>query len=241
MDIALHKGFLEMEQINLFPLFLSLRVAITATLLTIIIGLPIGFFLSRSKSKFADFLDTIITLPIVLPPTVLGYYLLVLLGRQSTIGKFLEENFNIMIVFTPNGAIIAAMIVSIPFLIKSAKAAFSNIDINLVNAARVLGRSELNIFFTIIIPLAWRGIAAGITLGFARALGDFGTTLMVAGSIPNKTMTMPIAIYDALLAGNRDLANILVFIMTAVALIVLFIINRLEKKVSKGGLAGARH
>ncbi|MCT8136530.1 molybdate ABC transporter permease subunit [Anaerobacillus sp. CMMVII] len=224
-----------MEQINLFPLFLSFRVALTATLLTIIIGLPIAFFLSRSKSKVADFLDTIITLPIVLPPTVLGYYLLVLLGRQSGIGRFLEENFNIMIVFTPTGAVIAAMVVSIPFLIKSAKAAFANIDPNLVNAARVLGRTELNIFLTIIIPLAWRGIVAGITLGFARALGDFGTTLMVAGSIPNKTMTMPIAIYDALLAGNRDLANILVFIMTAVSLTVLFTINRLENKVSKGG------
>ncbi|RXJ01911.1 molybdate ABC transporter permease subunit [Anaerobacillus alkaliphilus] len=224
-----------MDQINLFPLFLSLRVALTATLFTIIIGLPIAFFLSRSKSKFADVLDTLITLPIVLPPTVLGYYLLVLLGRQSTIGKFLEENFQIMIVFTPTGAIIAAMVVSIPFLIKSAKAAFSNIDPNIVNAARVLGRTELNIFFTVIIPLAWRGIVAGITLGFARALGDFGTTLMVAGSIPNKTMTMPIAIYDALLAGNRELANVLVFIMTVVALIVLFTINRLEKKVSIGG------
>jgi molybdate transport system permease protein len=224
-----------MDQINLFPLLLSFRVALTATLFTILIGLPIAFFLSRSKSKFADLLDTLITLPIVLPPTVLGYYLLVLLGRQSGIGRFLEENFNIRIVFTPTGAVIAAMIVSIPFLIKSAKAAFENIDTNIVNAARVLGRSEFNIFLTIIIPLAWRGIVAGITLGFARALGDFGTTLMVAGSIPNKTMTMPIAIYDALLAGNRELANLLVIIMTIVAVTVLFTINRLEKKVSKRG------
>ncbi|MFN7252691.1 MAG: molybdate ABC transporter permease subunit [Anaerobacillus sp.] len=224
-----------MDQINLFPLLLSFRVALTATLFTILIGLPIAFFLSRSKSKFADLLDTLITLPIVLPPTVLGYYLLVLLGRQSGIGRFLEENFNIRIVFTPTGAVIAAMIVSIPFLIKSAKAAFENIDTNIVNVARVLGRSEFNIFLTIIIPLAWRGIVAGITLGFARALGDFGTTLMVAGSIPNKTMTMPIAIYDALLAGNRELANLLVIIMTIVAVTVLFTINRLEKKVSKRG------
>lgn len=224
-----------MEQINLFPLFLSFRVALTATFLTIIIGLPIAYYLSRTKGRFTDFLDTLITLPIVLPPTVLGYYLLVLLGRQSPIGNFLEERLNIMIVFTPTGAVIAAMIVSIPFLIKSAKAAFSNIDSNVVNAARVLGRGELNIFITIIIPLAWRGIVAGITLGFARALGDFGTTLMVAGSIPNKTMTMPIAIYDALLAGNRELANVLVLIMTVVSLIVLYTVTRLEKHVSKGG------
>lgn len=224
-----------MAEINLFPLFLSFRVAFTATFLTIIIGLPIAYYLSRAKGRFADFLDTVITLPIVLPPTVLGYYLLVLLGRQSTIGHFLEEHFNIMIVFTPTGAVIAAMIVSIPFLIKSAKAAFLNIDSNIVNAARVLGRGELNIFMTIIIPLAWRGVASGITLGFARALGDFGTTLMVAGSIPNKTMTMPLAIYDALLAGNRELANILVLIMTVVSVIVLYTINRLENRVSTGG------
>ncbi len=223
-----------MDQINLFPLYLSLRVALTATVITIFIGLPIAYYLSRSRGRFADFLDTVITLPIVLPPTVLGYYLLVLLGRQSAIGSFLEERFNIMIVFTPTGAIIAATVVSIPFLIKSAKAAFLGIDQNVVNAARVLGRTEFNIFLTIIVPLAWRGIAAGITLGFARALGDFGTTLMVAGSIPNQTMTMPIAIYDALLAGNRELANILVFIMTAVSLLVLYTINRLEKRVSKG-------
>lgn len=223
-----------LEGITLFPLFLSLRVALTATLFGLIIGLPIAYYLNRSNSKLADIIDTVITLPIVLPPTVLGYYLLILLGRQSSIGKFLEERFDITIVFTPTGAVIAALIVSIPLLIKSARAAFAGIDTTLLNAARVLGRSEFNIFLTIIIPLAWRGIAAGITLAFARALGDFGATLMVAGSIPNETMTMPIAIYDALLAGNSELANILVFIMTAVSLSLLYIINRLEKRITKG-------
>ncbi|RSD28989.1 molybdate ABC transporter permease subunit [Mesobacillus subterraneus] len=222
------------ESINLFPLFLSFRVALTATLFAFIIGIPIAYYLNRSNGKIADILDTLITLPIVLPPTVLGYYLLVLLGRQSTIGRFLEETFDMTIVFTPTGAVIAAMVVSIPYLIKSARSAFAGIDPSLLNAARVLGRSELNIFLTITIPLAWRGIAAGITLSFARALGDFGATLMVAGSIPNETMTMPIAIYDALLAGNRELANILVIIMTAVAIIILYIINRLEKRMTKG-------
>ncbi|ADU31063.1 molybdate ABC transporter permease subunit [Evansella cellulosilytica] len=219
------------DDINLFPLFLSLRVAFTATLFALIIGLPIAYYISRSKGRFADMIDTIITLPIVLPPTVLGYYLLVLFGRQSPIGGFLEGHFNITIVFTPTGAVIAALIVSIPFLIKSARTAFSSIDSSYIQAARVLGHSELNIFFTIIFPLAWRGIAAGITLGFARALGDFGATLMIAGSIPNETMTMPIAIYDALLAGNRELANVLVMIMTIVSIIVLYAINRLEKRL----------
>ncbi|MDT8861951.1 molybdate ABC transporter permease subunit [Alkalihalobacillus sp. MEB130] len=219
-----------MADVNLFPLFLSLRVAATATLLAIIIGIPIAYLLHKSGGKFADILDSFLTLPIVLPPTVLGYYLLVLLGRQSTIGQFLETRFDMTIVFTPTGAVIAALVVSIPFLIKSSRSAFSSIDPTLMKAARVLGRSELSIFFTIIVPLAWRGIAAGITLAFARALGDFGATLMVAGSIPNETMTMPIAIYDALLAGNRELANLLVLIMTTVSIIVLYILNRLEKK-----------
>ena len=218
--------------INLFPLMLSFKVAITATILAFLIGIPIAYYLNKSNSRMADFVDTLITLPIVLPPTVLGYYLLVLLGRQSSLGKFLEETFDITIVFTPTGAVIAALIVSIPFLIKSARSAFAGVDPTLLNAARVLGRTELNIFITIVMPLAWRGVAAGITLAFARALGDFGATLMVAGNIPNETMTMPIAIYDALLAGNREMANMLVFIMTAVSLSVLYVINRLEKKVT---------
>ena len=222
------------EGINLFPLFLSFRVAITATLLAFIIGIPIAYYLNRSNGRIADIIDTFLTLPIVLPPTVLGYYLLVLLGRQSSSGRMLEEKFDITIVFTPTGAVIAALVVSIPFLIKSARSSFAGIDPALLNAARVLGRTEFNIFLTIILPLAWRGIAAGITLSFARALGDFGATLMVAGSIPNETMTMPIAIYDALLAGNRDLVNILVLIMTVVSIAVLYIINRLEKKLNKG-------
>ncbi|WP_209124760.1 molybdate ABC transporter permease subunit [Alkalihalobacillus sp. BA299] len=223
-----------MADVNLFPLFLSLRVATMATLLALLIGLPIAYYLSKSKGKMADFVDTFITLPIVLPPTVLGYYLLVLLGRQSPIGKFVEQYFDMTIVFTPTGAIIAALVVSIPFLIKSAKASFASVDTNVVNAAKVLGRSEFNLFFTIILPLAWKGIVSGLTLSFARALGDFGATLMVAGSIPNETMTMPIAIYDALLAGDRDLANLLVFIMTSASVTVLYVINRLEKRVVKG-------
>ncbi|WP_096198871.1 molybdate ABC transporter permease subunit [Bacillus sp. FJAT-45350] len=224
-----------MDGVNLFPLFLSFRVALTATLFALMIGLPIAYFMNRSKGRIVDFIDTVITLPIVLPPTVLGYYLLVLLGRQSSVGRFLEERFDITIVFTPTGAVIAALVVSIPFLIKSARTSFGSIDPNIINAARVLGRTELNIFLTVMIPLAWRGIAAGVTLSFARALGDFGATLMVAGSIPNQTMTMPIAIYDALLAGNRELANVLVIIMTTVSVAVLYIINRLEKRVVKGG------
>ncbi|KNY27566.1 molybdate ABC transporter permease subunit [Pseudobacteroides cellulosolvens] len=223
-----------MNNVNLFPLFLSFRVAVTATFISILFGLPIAYFLSRKQGRISDFIDTLTNLPVVLPPTVLGYYLLVLLGRQSWIGKFLEEQFDIMIVFTPMGAIIASTVVSIPYLIKSSKTALTEINEDFLNAARLLGRNELNIFLTIMIPIAWRGIISGITMAFVRALGDFGTTLMVAGSIPDKTLTMPIAIYDALQAGNKDMANMLVLIMTSVSIVVLYIVNRLEKKMKKG-------
>ena len=223
-----------MQDINLFPLVLSFRIAITATFLNVLIGLPIAYFLSRNQGRWADFIDTLTNLPVVLPPTVLGYYLLVSLGRQSLIGKFLEDHFNVMIVFTPTGAIIAAMVVSITYIIRSSKAVLADVNEDYINAARLLGRTELNIFVTIMIPIAWRGIISGVTMAFARALGDFGTTLMVAGSIPNKTMTMPIAIYNALQAGNNDMANLLVLVMTIVSIIVLYIVNRLEKRIKTG-------
>lgn len=222
-----------MREINLFPLFLSFRVAFTATIISFIIGLPLAYFLSRGRGKAVDFMDTLTNLPVVLPPTVLGYYLLVLLGRQSPIGSFFEQTFGTMIVFTPSGAIIASTVVSIPYLIKSSKTAFLEINEDYLHAARLLGRSEINVF-TIVVPIAWRGIVAGITMSFVRALGDFGTTLMVSGSIPNRTMTMPIAIYDALQGGNKDMANLLVFIMTTISIIILFIVNTLERKMKRG-------
>lgn len=220
-------------EVNLFPLFLSLKVALISTVISIIIGLPISYILSKRQGKIIDFVDTLVNLPIVMPPTGLGYYLLTFLGRKSIIGKILEENFNIMIVFTPTGAIIAATIVSMPYIIKSSKAAFLTVNRDYVNAAKLLGKTELNIFFDILLPLSWHGIAAGITMGFVRALGDFGTTLMISGSIPDKTLTMPIAIYNSLQEGNYLLTNILVFIMTAVAIIILFTVNSLERKMKK--------
>lgn len=223
-----------MKDINLFPLYLSFRVAFTAATISFILGLPIAYFLSRGRGKIVDFIDTFTNLPVVLPPTVLGYYLLVLLGRQSAVGRFLENNFDIMIVFTPTGAIIASTVVAIPYLIKTAKTAFLEINPDYLNAARLLGRNEISVFFTVVMPISWRGILAGLTMTFVRALGDFGTTLMVSGSIPNKTMTMPIAIYDALQAGNKEMANLLVLIMTSIALAVLFAINILERKMRRG-------
>lgn len=219
-----------MNDLNYFPLFLSIKVAVLATLTSLVIGIPTAYYLSISKSRIGDIIDSLTNFPVILPPTVLGYYLLVLLGRQSPIGIFLEKNFDIMIVFTPIGAVIAASVVSVPYLIKSAKTSFCEIDSDLLNAGRVLGKNEAYIFLTIIIPLSWRGIIAGITMAFARALGDFGTTLMVAGSIPDKTLTMPIAIYNAMQADDTRTVNLLVAIMTFTALSVIFIISRIGKK-----------
>ncbi|WP_018665018.1 molybdate ABC transporter permease subunit [Heyndrickxia acidiproducens] len=223
-----------MKNMNFFPLYLSLKVAVLATLLAIIVGLPVSYYLSRSKGRATDFFDALLTLPIVLPPTVLGYYLLVFFGRQGAPGRFLEQHFGWTIVFTQTGAVLAALAVSIPFFIQSARTAFESIEENLLNAARVLGRSEWNLFFTVMIPLSWRGLASGVMLVFARALGDFGATLMVAGSIPNQTMTMPVAIYDALLAGDTKMANMLVAIMTVLSIAILYGIKRLEKRMIRG-------
>lgn len=223
-----------MDNINLFPLYLSFCVSLSSTVISLVIGLPIAYFLSSKRGRVVNFLDTLTSLPIVLPPTVLGYYLLVLLGRQSPIGQFLEDTFGFMLVFTPLGVVIAATIVSIPYLIKTSKTAFLEINEDYLNAARLLGRNELSIFMTIIIPISWRGIVAGLTMCFMRALGDFGTTLMVGGNIPGQTTTMPIAIYNALQAGNKDMANVLVLIMTGIAVIVLFVINSMEQKARRG-------
>ncbi|KJR45389.1 Molybdenum transport system permease protein ModB [Desulfosporosinus sp. I2] len=170
---------------DLIPLYLSLRLALTATLIGLLIGLPIAWFLGQTKWKGREILDSLISIPMVLPPTVLGYYLLVLLGRNSWIGK-LAERLAIPLVFTTRGAIIAATVVSIPFFIKTARSAIEGVPFNLMDAARVLGRTDLNIFFSVVIPNAWKGIAAGLVLMFARALGDFGTTLMVSGGYLEK-------------------------------------------------------
>ncbi|QGG46778.1 molybdate ABC transporter permease subunit [Heliorestis convoluta] len=218
-----------MEHIDLFPLILSFQVAFIATVIGFVVGLPIAWWLGQSKRRWVEVFDSLLTLPMILPPTVLGYYLLVLVGRNSVIGQFFES-LGLPLVFTIRGVIIAATLVSIPFFIKTSRAAIEGVSKDLLDAARVLGRNEFEIFFYVIIPNAWRGIVAGLVLMFARALGDFGTTLMVAGSIPGVTMTMPIAIYNSMLAGEQEKANLLVLIMTATAFMVLIVINLLHRK-----------
>ncbi|MGH8854660.1 MAG: molybdate ABC transporter permease subunit, partial [Telluria sp.] len=158
---------------------------------------------------------------------VLGYYLLVLLGRNGPVGAWLEAAFGIRLIFTWQGAVIAAAIVTFPLVFKPARAAFEGIDGRLEDAARVLGISEIALFFRVTLPLAWRGILAGALLAFARALGEFGATLMVAGSIPGRTQTLSIAVYEAVQAGQDDVANLLVLITSAVCIGVLLMANRL--------------
>lgn len=214
------------DQIDWFPVVLSLQVASLATLFAVALGLPLAWLLARREFPGKGLLEAVILLPIILPPTVLGYYLLRSFGRQSPLGRLLDD-LGIDLIFTWRGAVLASLIVAIPLVIRSAQAAFESIDPNLEAAARTLGRSELAIFFTLNVPLAWRGILAGTVLGFARAMGEFGATLMVAGNIPGRTQTLPIAIYDAVQSGNNDLANALVVILSAAAIAVLVLLGRL--------------
>ena len=206
---------------------LSLKVAGWATALNIVLGISVGFFLARSRFPGRDLLDTLLTLPMVMPPTVLGYYLLVLVGRRSAFGTWLYDSFGINLIFTWQGAVIAATVVAFPLVFKPARAAFEAVDSELEQAARVLGVAELAIFFRVTLPLAWRGILAGVLLAFARALGEFGATLMVAGSIPGKTQTLSIAVYEAVQAGKDDTANLLVLITSIVCVVVLLSASRL--------------
>lgn len=208
-------------------LLLSLKVAGWATLLNLIFGIGVGYLLARKRFPGRDLLDTILTLPMVMPPTVLGYYLLVLLGRRSALGAWLQDHFGFSFIFTWQGAVIAAAIVAFPLVFKPARAAFEAVDGQLEQAARVLGTPEMAIFFRVTLPLAWRGILAGVLLAFARALGEFGATLMVAGSIPGKTQTLSIAVYEAVQAGQDDVANTLVLLTSAVCITVLLLAGKL--------------
>ena len=208
------------------PLLLSLKVAGWATAINLVLGVAAAFGLSRWRSSWRDLLDSILTLPLVLPPTVLGYYLLVLFGRRGTLGGWLAQH-GIELVFTWQGAVIASTVVAFPLVLKSARSAFEQVDHQLENAARVLGVSELGVFFRVSLPLAARGISAGGLLAFARALGEFGATLMIAGNLPGRTQTLSVAIYEAVQAGDDQTASLLVLITSATCVAVLLIAGRL--------------
>jgi molybdate transport system permease protein len=214
-------------QIDWFPLWLSLRVAGISTAIAIIVGIGIAYVLANSTFRGRDVLDAAVTVPLVLPPTVLGYYLLVLLGRSTPLGKAYESIFGVPLVFTWQAAVVAALLHSAPLLIKSARAALESVDHTYEKAARSLGASELAVFWHVTLPLAWRSIVAASALCFARAMGDFGATLMVAGNIPGRTQTVAVAIYDAVEAGNGQVARILVLTISVLTICILTLANHL--------------
>jgi molybdate transport system permease protein len=210
-----------MSSVDLTALRLSFQVAALATGLCLVVGLPLAWFLARRRFWGREVLAAAATLPLVLPPSVLGYYLLTALGRSSAFGRFLEDRLGIQLVFTWQGAGVAAAVVALPLLVRSAQAAFETIDPELEKVGLTLGRSPLSVFLTVTLPLASRGVLAGVALAFARALGEFGATLMVAGNIPGKTQTMPLAVYDAVQAGDTGMANTLALVLTLSSMMTL--------------------
>jgi molybdate transport system permease protein len=214
---------------NWSALMLSLQVTIVATSILFVVGLILGVFLARFRIPGQIIIEVIIFLPMVLPPSVIGYFLLLALGRGSPI----VEWFGVNLLFSWYAAAIASAVVGLPLMFQSARTAIASVDHNLENAARTLGSSELEILWRVTLPLARRGVIAGLILGGARALGEFGATLMVAGNIPGQTQTLPLAIYDAVQARRYEDAQMMVVVMTAVAFIGLWFVRQLERPLDK--------
>lgn len=220
---------MDFDQISILsPLELSLRVASLATLFSFVAATLMAWLLARKRGPLPALLDALCTLRLVLPPTVLGYYLILLVGRRGVFGHWLAD-MGINLIFSWQGAVVAATVVVFPLIYKSARAALEQVDPHLENAARTLGSSEWRVFVSVSLPLAWRGIFAGLMLAFARGMGEFGATLMIAGNIPGKTQTLALAIYDAFQAGNDVQAVWLVIITSAVCVSLLMAAELLLK------------
>jgi molybdate transport system permease protein len=218
-----------LDKMDYSPLVLSLWVSVLATSIIAVFGTLIAYVLARKRFLGRTMLDAFTTLPMILPPTVTGYYLIILLGKNGIIGNYIYNVTGWSIMFTWQAAVIAATVVAIPIMIKSAKAAIESVDIEYEKAAFTLGKSEIETFFRVTLPLAKKGLIAGLVLSFARALGEFGATIMIAGNIPGKTSTMPLAIYRAFLSGDEQLATTLVILLTVVSITVIFITIRISR------------
>ncbi len=212
---------------ELFPILLSLRVATLSTILAGLFGVGLAWLLTRRRFPGRTLLESVVVLPLVLPPTVVGFYLLLLLGRSGPLGASLEAA-GLEIVFTWRAAVIAATVASLPLVVKAVQAAFETVDPKIEAAARTL-RPAASVFLTVTLPLAWRGILAGLILAFARGMGEFGITLMLAGSIPGRTQTLPLAIYDAVQANDLAQANALALTTIGIVTVLLFILSRLPR------------
>jgi len=221
------------------PAWISIKVTLTATAIVFFLGLVIAWLMTNYNGRWKGLIDGILTLPLVLPPTVAGFGILLLIGKNGPIGNFLEI-FGVNIIFSWYAAVIAAVVVAFSLMYKTTMGAFEQIDPNILSAARTLGASEVKVFWRVAVPVARPGIAAATALTFARCLGEFGATLMVAGSIPGKTETIPIAIYFATQGGEMQVALIWVLIIFAISLTVLVINNYWEsrKKKQQRGFGG---
>lgn len=214
------------QAIDWFPLLLSLKVAALATAIALLMGMGLGWVVARTRLPGRGLLEALCMLPLVLPPTVLGYGILVAMGRRSALGGWLREHFDYTIIFSWHGAVVASALVALPLVLKGASTAFAQVDRSLEAAARTLRQSRWSTFVRVTLPLAWPGILAGMLLAFARAMGEFGASLMVAGSIPHQTQTASMAIYDAVQSGQDDLAAALVLVISAVSVVILLASNR---------------
>ena len=213
---------------DLFPLWLSIRVAAAATAITATLGVPAAWLLARRAFPGRNLVSAAVLTPLVLPPTVLGYYLLTLIGSRGPVGRVLDA-WDIELAFTWRAAVLAGAVGSLPLLIRTAQAGFEAVDRRLEQAAQTLGHSEASIFWTVSVPLAWRAILAGAVLAFCRALGDFGITLMVAGNIPGRTQTLPLAIYDHVQANQLDEANLLSLVSIGIVLALMLAVGRIAR------------
>ncbi len=215
------------------PLWISVKVALCATIFTFFLGLAAARLVVNMK-RLRGLVDGIFSLPMVLPPTVVGFFLLILFGKNGAVGKLLEK-LDAGVIFTWQGAVLAAIIVAFPIMYRTARGALEQVDENLVHAARTLGMTEVQIFFKILLPVAKPGILAAVILSFARALGEFGATIMIAGNIPGKTQTMSLAIYTAMQSGNRELAYKWVAVIMTISIVTLILMNVLvERRLYSG-------
>ncbi|MDU5368281.1 MAG: molybdate ABC transporter permease subunit [Finegoldia magna] len=215
----------------MMPIIISLKVSIISTIITSILSIFIAWMMVKFNKKNGSVLEAIITLPLVLPPSILGYILLIVIGNNGLIGKIFYDNFGLSVIFTWKACVIASVIVSFPLMYQNCKASFQSIDKKILNAARTMGASEWKIFFRIAIPLAYTGIISGLILAFARSLGEFGATMMVAGNIPNKTQTIPLAMYYAVERGDKTMANTLMIVVVIFSFSLIYFLNRwIEKR-----------
>lgn len=211
------------------PVILSIKVACCSLAVVAVLGVAAAYVMYKKNFPAKAAVEAFFTLPLVLPPVVTGFLLLLLIGKQGPVGRLLTEYFHTQIIFTPYAAILAGTVVAFPLMYQSTKAALAGVDRNLEDAARTLGASEWRVFWTVTLPLAWHGLVAGLVLSFARALGEFGATIMVAGNIPGKTQTIPLAIYFAAEANDLSTAGLYVMIISAITFLLIFGLNAWPK------------